>query len=89
MLRRVVGLLAVMALLSPLPAVSGKDMPFWPSPEEERLLEVEGQVLDLQRKLSAARRRGEDEKKVEKLGKEFRTLQKERVKLLRATNKLP
>lgn len=55
------------------------------NPEEKELLRVEDHVLTVQRALSAARRRGDDPEKVEKLQKKFDKLQKKRVGLLRAT----
>lgn len=53
--------------------------------DEKALSEIEDQVVTLQVELSAARRRGDDEKKVEKMQKKFDDLQKKRVELLRRT----
>jgi hypothetical protein len=55
---------------------------------EQRLAQIESQVLDRMREISAARVRGDNEA-VERLTKQFNGLQEERVKLLRATGRLP
>lgn len=55
-----------------------------PPTEEEQVLEtVEDNVIEVQRALSAARKRGDDPEKVAKLQKKFDKLQKKRVGLLR------
>jgi hypothetical protein len=53
--------------------------------QEEELLRVEGEVLELQRELSAARKRGDDPEKIRNLEKKFEKLQKKRFGLLRQT----
>jgi peptidoglycan hydrolase CwlO-like protein len=53
--------------------------------QEEELQRVESEVLELQRELSAARKRGDDPEEVRKLEKKFEKLQKKRFGLLRQT----
>lgn len=72
----------VSALAFAGPALAQGNSPL--TKEEKQLQKVESDVLTLQRKLSAARKRGDDEK-VERLQKQFDELQKKRVELLRAT----
>lgn len=61
---------------------------YWPRDAEERLSQVEAQALDTMRELSAAQLRGDNDA-VERLSREFKQLQGERVRLLRATQRLP
>lgn len=69
-------------------ARAADDIPYWPSEQEERLRQVEHDLLDVQRDLAAARFNN-DEKQVEKLSKQYKEIQDERVKLMRATGQLP
>jgi cob(I)alamin adenosyltransferase len=64
------------------------DIPYWPSDQEERLRQVEHDLLDVQRDLAAARLNN-DEKQVEKLSKQYKKIQDERVKLMRTNGQLP
>lgn len=64
------------------------DIPYWPSEQQERLRQVEHNLLDVQRDLAAARFNN-DEKQVEKLSKQYKEIQDERVKLMRATGQFP
>lgn len=68
-------------------SAAADDTPYWPSEIERRLNEVDAQVIDMQRKLRAARHGG-DNKAVEKLEGTFRNLQRERGQLLRASGRL-
>jgi len=65
-----------------------EDVPYWPSDQERRLSELDAQVLDTMRALSAARLRNEPQE-IERLSKEYKTIQDERTALLRAQGKLP
>ncbi len=76
-------LLIVTALLAFSPAPSSGESPM--NPDEQALMEVEENVLSLQRQLSEAQIRGDDAEKTKKLQKEFDALQKKRVELLRKT----
>jgi hypothetical protein len=84
----VVAALSMIALGTNAAPVRAPDLPAPPFEQQTRLRELEGQVVDKQRELSAARIRNDD-KEVERLGKEFKTLQDERLELLRATGRLP
>ena len=85
-------LLSVMfgALLIVSQPVRGRadDVPYWPADQERRLAELDKQVVQKMDEISAARVRGE-QAKVESLSKEYKNIQDERVKLLRATGQLP
>jgi type II secretory pathway component PulK len=59
----------------------------WPSEAEERLEQVEADLVDLQVKLAVARLNDKKDD-VEKLGKQFDEIQKERLKLLRDTGQI-
>jgi len=73
---------AVLVVAIAAPAQSGNS----PLTEEEQVLErVDDNVIEVQRALSAARKRGADPEKLGKLQKKFDKLQKKRVGLLRAT----
>ena len=91
-MRRVAALLAI--VFATLCSGAGSaaraesDVPYWPSEQEERLKEVEKQSLDLQRKLFVTHM-NQDGDAVKRLSKEFQSVQRERVQLLRATGKLP
>jgi hypothetical protein len=61
--------------------------PVWPSEAEERLNEVDNQVVDIQLKLAVARMH-DNKDDVEKYGKEFKELQDERLQLLRDSRQL-
>ncbi len=77
------GVLVVSATLATTaPAQSGSS-PL--SDEEKELNQVEGSVVELQRAISAARKRGDDPERLGKLRKKFDKLQKKRVGLLQAT----
>ncbi len=78
---------ALALILFPLRA-TGTELPYWPSDQEERLRAVESELLDVQRERGAARRH-RDEETAKELDKKFNELQKERVQLLRATQRLP
>jgi cob(I)alamin adenosyltransferase len=84
----VLSVLAVL-LAGPGPAFAGSDIPYWPSEQQQRLREVEHDLLDVQRQLAAARLNNKDEKQVEKLSKRYSEIQDERVKLMRALGDLP
>lgn len=86
-IRRIAIVAAVGARLS-LPAYAD-EAPVWPRDQQERLRAVEADVIDVQRKLSVARRK-EDLQAVDVLAARFKTLQLERRDLIRATeNQLP
>ncbi len=73
----------------PIPGTArAEDVPYWPSDQERRLADLDAQVLDTMRALSAARLRNEPQE-VERLSKEYKTIQDERTALLRAQGKLP
>jgi len=74
--------------LSTVPTANGADVPEWPSEREDRLNQVESEVIEVQRQLAVARR-NQDADAVEKLSKQFKELQDERAKILRATGALP
>ena len=65
-----------------------QDVPEWPSEQVQRLSQLESDLLETQRRLAAARRE-QNTSAVEKLSKEFKELQDERVQLLRTTGALP
>ncbi len=70
------------ALLQPVSASSAQESPR--NEEEQKLDEAEGNVLQVQRELFAARQRGDSEA-VQRLEKRFKKLQSERGRLLRST----
>jgi len=79
----------VMALAPTAPASLAQSTPQWPSEQEQRLREVDGQILDLQRqRFRAAFAENPDEEAVKQINEQFRELQKERRKLLEATGRL-
>jgi hypothetical protein len=88
---------AIVLLVSP-PGMGGDDDPAqtggeeaaveWPSEQEKRLEELDGQVLETKRKLFTAKYH-KDSAAVEKLTQEYKDQQKERIELLRATGQLP
>ena len=79
---------AVLLLIAP-PRMGGEDSaPQWPSDQESRLEDLDSQVLETKRKLFAAKQ-ASDSAAVEKLSKEYKEQQKERLELLRATGQLP
>ena len=75
-------------LLACPPGLGAQQVPYWPSDQERRLAQVESQVVEKMDEIATARLR-DDNEKAESLTKEFKTLQDERVQLLRATGKLP
>ena len=78
--------LAVFVFRAPLALPCGAQSGSSPlNEEEEQLLEVEENVISLQRELSAARKRGDDAETIGVLQKKFDKLQKRRVGLLRDT----
>jgi hypothetical protein len=81
--------LSVPVLPAAPPAARADEIPAWPSEQASRLEQVESQLLSKQRELAAARRRNDGPAIVERLSKEFKTLQDERVELLRATRQFP
>jgi hypothetical protein len=86
---RWIGLAALAAALCAPALLAADEIPSWPHEQQARLREVEGQVLDVQRKLFAARQQ-RDDASVATLSEEFRKLQKERRELIRITaNQLP
>jgi hypothetical protein len=90
-LNQLLGSLFTLWVLTGSPIVSAaraEDVPYWPSDQERRLSELDAQVLDTMRALSAARLRNESQE-VDRLSKEFKTIQDERTTLLRAQGKLP
>jgi predicted TIM-barrel fold metal-dependent hydrolase len=66
----------------------GSDVPEWPQEREDRLSVVESQILDVQRELFRARVTNDETKKTE-LEKRMKELEKEQVKLLRASGQFP
>jgi hypothetical protein len=70
------------------PEIRAADTRYSQSDPDDRLSQVESQVVDKMRELSAARLRNDDDA-VQRLTKEFKELEDEQVKLLRATGKLP
>ena len=70
------------------PTAEAQEVPEWPSEQVQRLSQLESDLLETQRQLAAARREL-NASAVEKLSKEFKDLQDERVQLLRATGALP
>ncbi len=83
-MRIFVAVAAVASFLMMAPAMA-QDVGNSPMNEEEKeLLGVEEDVLTLQRKLSAARKKGETEE-VKRLQKQFDKAQKKRIGLLRST----
>ena len=86
---RVRSLLFVLAA-SPcfLSAASASEIPEWPREREERLSAVESKILDVQRELFTARVRNDEAKQTE-LKKQMKELEREQVRLLRATGQFP
>jgi len=80
---------AVLLLMSP-PRLWGDedDKTSWPSEQEQRLQQIDSQLLDVQQKLHAARQKG-DAGEIERLSNEFKDRQAEHLSLLRATGQLP
>jgi len=79
--QRFAAVLALAVLIAPM-VVRAEESP---RNEEERLLdETEDNVIQVQRQLFAARQ-SNDTKEISRLEKKFKKLQKERVRLLRAT----
>ena len=90
MLLRIIrrALVGIFLVISALAGTAGADdAPYWPSEIEQRLDEVDSQVISMQRKLRAARHGG-DAKAVKELESAFKELQQERGQLLRATGRL-
>jgi len=92
-MRRIVRILTVAALLCALAQLgagvsfAGQSAGYWPDdPADQELKAADGKVLDLQRKRFRALF-SNDKKEVERLNKEFRSAQKERRELLRATGR--
>jgi hypothetical protein len=78
--------LSLVLLVSPfiVSPGNGSEIPEWPQERDERLSVVESQILDVQRKLFSARLHNEEEKR-EELEKQMKELEREQVKLLRAS----
>ena len=72
-------------LLSP---ASGSEIPEWPHEQDQRLSELESELLDVQSKLFTARATNDEAKRIE-LEKRKKELDREHVKLLRATGQFP
>jgi uncharacterized membrane protein (DUF106 family) len=72
------------SLILPAASVALAQGPSLKNEEEVQLEKAETNVLVLQRKLFAARQ-GEDKEAIKRLEKQFKKLQKERLRLLRAT----
>lgn len=66
----------------------GDSSVYWPSEQEQRLDELDKQLLDTMQKLFTAKYHDETAA-VEKLTREYEAQQKERLELLRATGQLP
>ncbi|OFV86648.1 MAG: hypothetical protein A3J75_06090 [Acidobacteria bacterium RBG_16_68_9] len=80
---------AALATATVAPPAFAQSVPYWGSEQEERLKEVDGQILDLQRqRFQAIFAKEPDQEAVKRLDKQFRELQKERRKLLEATGQL-
>lgn len=69
-------------------ADEASDVPEWPHEREERLRTVESEILDVQQKLFVAKF-DNDEANRAKLEKQMEKLEKEQVKLLRASGAFP
>ena len=80
-LRALLALLALTAAAAPMRA---EEQPVFPHEQQARLRQVEGQVVDVQRALFAARQR-QDTVAAADLGKQLTDLQRERKQLIRAT----
>lgn len=76
---------ATLLLLALAGAATGQSGSSPLNDEERELLQVETSVIEVQRALSAARKRGDDAAAIGKLEKKFDKLQKKRVGLLRST----
>ena len=90
MLLRIIrrALVGILLVISALAGTAGADdAPYWPSEIEQRLDEVDSQMVEMQWKLRAARHSG-DEKAARELEGAFKELQQERGQLLRATGRL-
>ena len=59
--------------------------PHWPSDQEKRLEQVDGQLLDVQRKRFRAIFFAKDKEAVKQLDEQYKSLQKEQRTLLDAT----
>ncbi len=77
-----------LSLLALPVATVGQEVPYWPTAQEQRLKEVDAQVLDVQRQRFRALF-GQDHEAAERLDKQFKELQKERRALLRVTERTP
>lgn len=61
----------------------------WPSEQEEKLKQIDRQVLDLQKqRFKLLFQENKDEKAIERLNEQFREVQKKRAELLRATGRM-
>ena len=69
-------------------AGNGSEIPEWPHEQQERLRAVESEILDVQRKLFVARVNNDEQNRTE-LEKQMKELEREQVKLLRATGQFP
>jgi hypothetical protein len=67
---------------------NGSEIPEWPHEQQERLRAVESEILNVQRKLFVARVNNDEQNRVE-LEKQMKELEREQVKLLRATGQFP
>jgi hypothetical protein len=67
--------------------VSADEIPEWPSEQEQKLKQVDKQVLELQRARFRAHF-GDDKKAAKRLDRQFKELQKDRNELLQATGRL-
>ena len=75
-------LFVVAALPGPL---WSQTAPHWPSDQEKRLKEVDGQLLDLQRQRFQAIFFSKDKEAVKQLDARYKSMQKERRTLIEAT----
>ncbi len=69
-------------------AAPAGEVPAWPTEREQRLKDLDAQLLDVQRQRFAAVF-GTDKDAVKRWDKQFAELQNERRQLLRATGRLP
>lgn len=78
------------ALLFGFPGTSFPEEPQWPSEQEERLKELDAEVLDVMRLRFVAMfgKDGGDKEEAQRLSERLREIQKERFEMLRATGQM-
>ena len=87
-LRALCGAMTFWLLVAALPA-PGEQLPEWPADQQDMLRQVEDRVIEMQRKVFAARQRG-DQSALATYSQQYQELQEKRRVLIELTkNQLP